>query len=161
MDKPNFYEQVVEMDEDTLAQIVGQMVRVGRFYQMESLDDGRVIATKVRDIVDEYLETQQLPEEFEDERDFAVALGCLYGHAVCVGYDWDWKIFIFEDGDATQGLASPKEYFSINPLEYIYTVLTGQNIGADGSNDNTILLLYNMLENVDEHPADMMYMLLS
>lgn len=161
MKKPCFYEQVVEMDEETLAQIVGQMVRVAQYYQLESMDDGTAIATKICDIVDEYLENQELPEEFEDERDFAVALGCLYGHAICVGYDWDWKIFVFEEGDATQGLASPQGFFSVNPLEYIFTVLTGQNFGADGRNDNTILLLYNMLENVEANPADVMYMLLA
>ena len=34
-------------------------------------------------------------------------------------------------------------------------IVSGENIGLDGENDNTIILLYNMLANVEDNPKGM------
>ena len=58
-------------------------------------------------------------------------------------------------------IVSPKENYSIQPMNYMQKILTNKNIGLDGNNDNTILLLFNMLNNIDDNPKDKKYMPLS
>ena len=38
-------------------------------------------------------------------------------------------------------------------MNYMLRILTNRNIGLDGNNDNTVLLLFNMLENIDAKPV--------
>lgn len=55
-----------------------------------------------------------------------------------------------------------KVFYMISlPMNYMQNILTNKNIGLDGNNDNTILLLFNMLNNIDDNPKDKKYMPLS
>ena len=39
-------------------------------------------------------------------------------------------------------------------MPYLLRILQGKNTGLDGKNDNTVLLLYNMLEKIDLQPEE-------
>ena len=42
----------------------------------------------------------------------------------------------------------------MQPMNYMLKILTKNNIGLNGENDNTILLLFNMLEDIDNKPTE-------
>lgn len=151
------YNYVGEMSEDVFNDIRWEAGRAVKIFNLTDLDDGRALATQVRKIVDQILETGEFPEEYEDIVDVAVALGTVFGNALCVGYGWKWMELGDSEENVVHSVVSPKGYFSNAPMIYLYRILTGNNIGLDGKNDNTVLLLYNMLENIDDRPEDMMH----
>ena len=89
--------------------------------------------------------------------DAAVAPGGMFGQALCCGYGWKWKVFGNSRDQISFGVVSPEENFCNAPMSYLLKILTGQNINRYGENDNTVLLLYNMLENIDKKPKKERY----
>lgn len=153
----SFYKYVGEMDDEIFQEIRRVAGAAVKIFNITDLNDGKAIATQVRKIVDDILESGKYPEEYDDIADVAVGLGCVFGNALCIGYGWEWKELGENEEKVTHSVVSPKGYFSNFPMVYLYRILTGNNIGLDGKNDNTVLLLYNMLENIDEKPEDKMY----
>lgn len=152
-----FYKYVGEMNDEIFGEIRREAGAAARNFHITDLHDGRKIAQQVREIVDDILETGKFPEQYEDIVDVAIGLGAVFGNALCIGYGWKWKELGESEENTIHSVVSPKGYFSNAPMLYLYRILTGKNIGLDGQNDNTVLLLYNMLENIDERPEDMMY----
>ncbi len=151
------YNYVGEMSEEVFNEIRREAGRAVKIFNLTDLDDGRALATQLRKIVDQILETGEFPEEYEDIVDVAVGLGTVFGNALCVGYDWEWMELGDSEENVVHSVVSPKGYYSNAPMIYLYRILTGNNIGLDGKNDNTVLLLYNMLENIDDKPEDKMH----
>jgi hypothetical protein len=48
-----------------------------------------------------------------------------------------------------------------NPLYFLYKILSGNNAGLDGANDNTVLLLFNMLEGIESQKLAQKYQVIS
>lgn len=153
----SFYKYVGELDEEVFQEIRRMAGEAVRIFHITDLDDGRKIAAQVRKIVDDILASGELPKQYANVVDLAVGLGTVFGNALCIGYGWEWKGFGDSKESAVYGVVSPKRYFSHAPLLYLHRILTGNNMGLDGKNDNTILLLYNMLEDIDSKPEDKMY----
>ncbi len=86
--------------------------------------------------------------------DTAIGLSCLYGEAICERYGWSWMEFGSDEESAICGVVSPERNFCLSPMPYLMQILRGGNIGPDGENDNTVLLLFNMLDGIDERPGD-------
>ena len=123
------------------------------YFNIPDTKDGLEIATRVSMAVDEILEKETLPEGYDEMKDVAVALGCVFGHALCVGYGWSWKAVGKDVDHATYCVVSPEENY-INPsMKYLYKILSGQNIGREGKNENTVLRLYQMLADADQKPS--------
>lgn len=142
-----------ELPEKTAEQIAGQTKKAMEYFKIPDSKDGLEIATRVSMAVDEILEKETLPEGYDEMLDVAVALGCVFGHALCVGYGWSWKAVGKDADHATYCVVSPEENY-INPsMKYLYKILSGQNLGREGKNENTTLRLYQMLENADEKPS--------
>lgn len=151
-----FYQFVREIDGEAFSEIKRMAGEAVQIFHIVDLEDGRAIATQIRAIVDDILETGKFPKEYEDIVDVAVGLGSVFGNALCIGYGWTWKDFGNSEEHVIHGVVSPKGFYSNAPMEYMYKILSGNNIGLDGKNDNTVLLLYNMLENIDDRPEDKM-----
>ena len=83
----------------------------------------------------------------------AVGLGCLYGDAVCKEHGWKWMAFGPDDESAAFGVVSPEGNYCLAPMSFILKIMNGENIGPDGQNDNTVLLLFNMIDGIDERPG--------
>lgn len=120
-------------------------------------EDGEVIAQAVKEAVDRILETGKYPEGCGSLSDAAVTLGVLFGQSLCIGRGWSWEMFGSSAEKAAYGVVSPERNFSNAPGSYLLRILRGKNIGLDGQNDNTVMLLYNMLEGIDGNPEEKLY----
>ncbi len=152
----SYFQFVREMDGETFSEIKRMAGEAASIFHIADLEDGRAIAAQILTIVDGILETGQFPEQYEDLADVAVGLGSLFGNALCIGYGWAWKDFGNSEEHVVHGVVSPRGFYTNAPMEYMYNILSGNNKGLDGENDNTVLLLYNMLENIDDRPGDKM-----
>jgi hypothetical protein len=115
--------------------------------------NGKEIAYEIYKIVDNILKTNSLPKPYTSLNELAIDLGVCYGYAICSYYNWTWKMLGSQnENDALVSIVSPNEYYSIHPMHYIQKILTRNNIGLYGQNDNTILLLFNMLETTYHGP---------
>ena len=148
------YAYIGELDADFQQEIMNTYQYAVRNFSIRNTSDGRAIAKQVREIVDELLSTKQVPDGYEDMEDATVALGVLFGQALCIGYGWSWKAVGENSSNFWVSVVSPKEYYFNTPLHYLNKIMSGKNIGLDGENDNTILLLYNMLADIDAKPGD-------
>ena len=155
--RESYYSYSAELPENVKNEIERSFKKAVRVFKINHSEDGEAIATQLLEIVDNILETGEFPEEYEDIVDVAVDLGVLFGQALCYGYGWTWKVFGVSKDDTVFGVVSPEENFCNAPLLYLNKILSGQNIGLDGRNDNTVLLLYNMLKDIDKRPEDMKY----
>lgn len=155
--REDYFPYVGEVPEDVRREI-GMSFRKGvQVFGISDPEDGAKMAEQIMNIVDEILETGELPEAYEDIADVAVALGVMFGQALCCGHGWKWKVFGNSPEQASFGVVSPEDNFCNAPMPYLLRILTGQNINSYGENDNTVLLLYNMLENIDKRPKKEKY----
>lgn len=156
----NFFEYIGELPQDIKSEVERMNTVTPKFFNING-KDGKEIATQINNIVDSILKTNSFPKEYSSIDDVAVALGIYYGNAICNYYKWNWKMLGSSAETSAVSIVSPKESYSIQPMNYMQKILTNKNIGLDGNNDNTILLLFNMLNNVDDNPKDKKYMPLS
>lgn len=139
------YPYIRELEEDVKKEINDTLQEAMEVFQLKNITDGKMLASKINDIVDDILITHEYPKHYDDLDDVAVALGCLYGHALELGYGWTWKAVGKNKEDAMYSVVSPNENWFNPSLKFMYTILHGKNYSLVG-NDNTCLLLYNMLE---------------
>lgn len=83
----------------------------------------------------------------------AMSLGCLYGDAICREYGWRWMAFGPNEHHAFFGVVSPERNYCLVPTAFILKILKGENVGPDGQNDNTVALLFGMLDGIDGRPG--------
>ena len=152
----NFFEYIGELPQDIKSEVERMIIETPKIFNING-KDGKEIATEINDIVDNILETHTFPKEYSNIDYVAVALGIFWGNAVCNYYNWSWKML----GDTAQtslvSIVSPEENYSIQPMNYMQRILTNKNIGLGGLNDNTVLLLFNMLKNIDDNPENEKY----
>lgn len=156
-EREDYFSYVGELPEDVRAEIEMSFQKGVQVFGISAPEDGAKMAEQIMNIVDEILETGELPEAYEDITDVAVALGVMFGQALCCGHGWKWKVFGDSPEQASFGVVSPEDNFCNTPMPYLLRILTGQNINSYGENDNTVLLLYNMLENIDKRPKKERY----
>lgn len=156
-EREDFFSYVGELPENIRAEIDGTFQKGVRVFGISDPGDGARMAEQIMNIVDNILETNTIPDAYGDIADVAVALGVMFGQALCCGYGWKWKVFGHSREQASFGVVSPEENFCNAPMPYLLKILTGQNINRYGENDNTVLLLYNMLENIDRKPKKERY----
>ena len=155
--KKSFFPYVGEIGSDVMEEIRRTVARAQGILGLSDGTGGRETAAAINEMVDRILENGVLPEGFADLEDAAVCLGVLVGHALCVGQQWKWKALGENAGNASFCVVSPGDYFSNAPMPYLLRILFGNNRNVDGTNDNTVLLLYNMLENIDRKPEKQKY----
>lgn len=149
-EEESYFPYIDNVSEDVNKQILEAAQSAIRVFNIPQTQNGRELATSINKVVDEILRTGEFPREYyyNDISLVAVELGCLYGYALMMGYDWQWR---------TVGKSPEEIMFSfavvskddnwVNPCGiYLNKILTGKNYGIDGKNDNTVLLLYNMIE---------------
>ena len=146
----SYFPYVDEVSEDMHRQILEAAQSAVSVFKIPETKDGRELARSINNVVDKILRTGEYPKEYynNDITLAAVELGCLYGFALCMGYGWKWKA-VGQSPDKltfTFGVGSEDDKWYNPCAVYVNKILTGQNHGIDGRNDNTILLLYNMIE---------------
>jgi hypothetical protein len=149
---------VTSTSEETLAALAEEAKKAMTLVGAADSDTSTEIVTKIRVFVDDLL-TKGCSGDEVSER--AISLGALWGEAVIKEYGWEYKDIDFGDGETQFYLVSPEEYFCCNPLYFINKILSGNNRGLDGNNDNTVLLLFNMMKDIDAQRPDMKYRVIS
>lgn len=124
---------------------------VNQYFHVEQ-QGGKKVAEQLNDAVDTLLGGTSYPSDYSDIKDVAIALGARYGCAFERVRNWKWMLVGNSAEDAEVCIVSPDENYCIFPFSYMLKILQGKNIGPDGNNDNTVLLLWNMTENIDEKP---------
>lgn len=155
--REDYFPYVGELPEDVRAEIERTFQKGVEVFGISDHEDGKKMAEQIMNIVDGILETDKIPDAYGDIADVAVALGVLFGQALCCGYGWKWQVFGNSPDQASFGVVSPEGNFCNAPMSYLLRILTKQNINRFGENDNTVLLLYNMLENIDKRPKKEKY----
>ncbi|WP_036154010.1 hypothetical protein [Maribacter forsetii] len=110
----------------------------------------------------EYVDKLLLKEHSEEDlREYALKLGALWGKMVVEEYNWKWKYIDF--GNDVEGIyiVSPKNYYCCPPLFFLTKILLNENEGFDGSNDNTVMLLFNMMNGIENKKPKKNYQILT
>ncbi len=160
-EKESFFRYVGELDSEVKAEIEQTSKEAIGIFKISNPENGQETAKEIYNIVENILSTGTFPSEYESIDDVAVALGVLFGQALCTGYGWSWQEFGDSKEEATFGVVSPQKNFCNAPMNFLFRILSGENIGLDGQNDNTVLLLYNMLADIDKKPESTKYFPLS
>lgn len=113
------------------------------------------IVERIKEYVDKLLVNEDLSEE--ELREYALKLGTLWGEMVIKEYNWKWQYLDFGDGAEGLYIVSPKNYYCCPPLFFLTKILIKTNVGFDGNNDNTVALLFNMIEEIKDKEPKMTY----
>lgn len=136
------FKRVENIPQDLVDAIIEETAVAREFLAIKN-DEPTEIVTKIKAYVDTHFGSEILQEQ-------AIQLGCLWAEAVIKKYGWSWK-YLGEDDNMGVYIVSPNEYYSCPPLFFLTNIINGENIGLDGKNDNTILLLFNMFEGVERN----------
>ena len=118
-----------------------------------------------KQVVNEIMEyaNKLLSQNIDDKelKERALQLGALWGSMVVKEYGWRWQYLDF--GNDVDGIyvVSPNSLYCCPPLNFVNKILKGNNTGLDGKNDNTVLLLFNMLNNIEADVPSENYQVLS
>lgn len=155
-----YYSIAIDFDDFYYSKIAKFIEKGRSIFGFSEHSTGKALAEQVYQITEEILAKVFVPENIKDTEELANILGALLEHAVCTGYGWHWKrlgepeeredFTGFWTGLDHEMVVSPDEMFSFCPCCLLLRILSGNHIGLSGENDNTVLLLYNMLENIGE-----------
>lgn len=154
-----YYSIAIDFD-DFYHREIAQFIEKGRaVFGIPAQAAGKALAERVYQITEVILAEGVVSKGIKNANELENILGALLGHAICTGYGWHWKrlgepeerkdFTGFWTGLDHEMVVPPDEMLSFCPHCLIARILSGSNIGLGGENDNTVLLLYNMLENVD------------
>lgn len=110
---------------------------------------------KIVEAIYDYINIKEEAEGFssmdtQEKDDISFAFGCLWGSAVIEQYGWRWTLLGDDEKSAIVCIVSPDERYCTCPTYLMKKIIGGNNIGPDGQNDNTTLLLFNIYENTEQ-----------
>lgn len=159
-DNNSVFSYAVPLSADMRAEVERVVDGASRYFGIEQREP-EAIVTQLNKIVGALLGGKPYPSAYSHVKNAAIALGAQYGLAYEQARGWKWMLVGNSEEDAEVCMVSPKENYCIFPLSYMLKMLEGRNTGADGKNDNTVLLLWNMTENIDDQPKDKKFIPLS
>jgi hypothetical protein len=145
------------LDEEDEAAVREGAQRCAGHIKAHTEDPGRV-AEQIYGVIERLLAT-----EGGDEEELLAAaemLACLWGEAVENKYGWKWADVAY--GGNEEGLiclVSPKGYYACCPFRVMYRALILEADKGD-ARENTSLLLFNMLDGIEDRKPQRMYQLL-
>lgn len=139
-----WYPYVGELKADIQQEIQDMTNKAIEVFAITETENGDKLAERIFQIVQELLMSGDCPKGFANMTEAAIALGCLYGHAYVIGHGWSWKAVGDGPEKAMFVVVSPEEDYCIPVLSYINRFLSHPD--PTGETDNTVLLLYNMME---------------
>lgn len=158
MEDLGIFSEKVLIDKDTEGAINNEIANAYKLVNIDRSLSPRETVRSIREYVDVILDEGSLLDKNDSElRDLSVTLGALWGDRVCKEYGWSW-LGLKEDFDEYPAfyVISPNNRYCIPAFGFIYNIINKKNEGLDGNNDNTILLLFNMLDGIEtrdtEHP---------
>ena len=109
-------------------------------------------SSEIVNLIYVYVEKLLLSEKSADEiSSISILLAAAWGFAVCREYGWEWRYLEVKGKFArSYYILSPDHWYCCSPFYFLNKILEGKNPGFDGKNDNTILLLFNMIKTLGE-----------
>ena len=153
-----YYSLVTEYDE-ILHKWKNERISKGReLFEIADGLHGKELAEALYRTTEEILQSGLIPVGFKSKIEVYEVLGSMLGEAICEEYGWSWVDFGepvptengFLEDCPLRSVVSPDKMYSFTPSLLIFGILEQQNIGFDEKNDNTLLLLFNMIPTVDE-----------
>ena len=143
--------EVEEIDDDINAAILEEQGKALAILKMSIEDEPSKIVGSIKQYIDSIFEDQSILNYNKQElKDIAITLGSAWGMAVCDAHNWKWQALRREDEEyPAYFVVSPSHKFCCPPFGFILNILEGENFGLDNRNDNTVMLLFNMIETVD------------
>lgn len=116
--------------------------------KLEETCEKEEIVKQINSYVDGLLAKGYADSSDSEERSLlAYKLGALWGDAVKERYQWQWSYMKDDQGNGDYYLVSGDKKFCCPVFIYFFRILSGDNVTQfSGKNDNTVLLLYHMLE---------------
>lgn len=152
--KKCWFDYVGEMSESMLKTVTLNIERYAESFEIRDFVNGEAIIKKIYQVVEQVLQSNTLPQGYENTQQLAEGLGVLYGHALCVGRKWKWRRLGDDARNATICVVSPKENFSLEPVKYILHILDSE---TSYTYSNTVINLYDKLEKIDRKPRKQKY----
>jgi len=150
--------KVTEVNEELTAALQEKQEEAIELLQVSETETPKEVVKKIREYADKLLkEVTNEDELFE----YALQLGSLWGSMVVKQYNWTWKHLDF--GKDGQGIyvVSPNAYYCCPPLYFLNKIMQSNNAGLDGKNDNTIMLLFNMIDGIENDKPAHKYQVIS
>ncbi|MEW7280371.1 hypothetical protein ABW636_17405 [Aquimarina sp. 2201CG1-2-11] len=150
--------KVTELEIDLIEAIDAKEKECLELLAISENETPKEVVKIMRKYVDKLLSKSHTEENL---REFAIKLGALWGKMVVKQYDWKWKYIDF--GNDIEGiyLVSPKKFYCCPPLYFLTKILLKENRGFDGNNDNTIMLLFNMIDGIEIKKPKSNYQIIS
>lgn len=116
--------------------------------KLEGTEDKEAIVGEINSYVDRLLSGGYAEHMDSEARSrLAYQLGAIWGDAVESRYHWRWSYLKDDQGNGDYYLVSEDKKFCCPVFIYFFRILSGDNVTQfSGKNDNTVLLLYHMLE---------------
>lgn len=149
------------MPHETVQEIIAEAKAANEAFRFVNRRDTNSVIEQIYQKVNGYLGGKPFPKAYETVRDAAIALGSRFAYAYVLERNWDWMMVGDSEETAQIAVVSPKHNYCIFPFSYMLKILEGKNVGPDGNNDNTVLLLWNMTEKIDDQPRDKTFVPLS
>jgi hypothetical protein len=140
---------VNELDDETMEILIEEEQKAIKLLNIMENETPKQIVEKIKKMVDEIIVKNCSGDELDE---YSFELGIIFGKMIEKEYNWNWKnIDYFGDGDIQLYIVSPKEYYLGNPLNFVYKILTENNI------ENNILELFNILNGIEKQEPEKKY----
>ena len=153
------FRYIDKIPQELMDEIQEELEKAWELASISVIDTPAQAVRKIHDYVELYL------QEDEQDRnkilDTAITLACAWADAVIKEHGWHWMYLGDTLENADVYLVSPKENYCCPPLYFVNKIMQGKNIGLDGYNDNTIILLFNMLKDLDDKTPEQQYTVVS
>jgi len=152
-DQPN----VEYLDKELIDAIKEKQQEDMAFLKIENGTQPKKVVDKIRNAVDDLLSENHSKEILQE---YALQLGVVWGCMVAERYGWSWQYLDFGENNKGIFLVSPQSFYCCPPLYFMDKVLLGNNKGLDGANDNTVLLLFNMIDGIENQKPPQKYQII-
>lgn len=153
----SFYKYVGELEDNVAELIRNTHNEALELFAIKDSQDNESVAGQVMMHVGNIISSGTFPSQYGNVEDAAVALGVLFGQALCNHYGWKWMSLGQKKDTASVFVVSPENYFSHPPMYYIQRIINGKNLGEDGKNQNNIVENFKRFSDVDSLPNEKMY----
>ncbi len=144
MEKQNV--KVTELEKDLVNALKAEQEKCIKLLKISENDTPQEIVKKIRVYVDNLLSENHTEENL---REYAITLGSMWGEMIVNKYGWKWKYLDFGEDIKGIYIVSQNNFYCTPPLFVLTNILLGDNYGLDGNNDNTVLLTFNMLDDIE------------
>lgn len=119
--------------------------------------------SEIANLIYSHVDKLLLAEKSEEEiSSISILLAVAWGFAVCSEYNWEWRYLEIEGKiERSYYILSPDHWYCCPPFYFFTKILDGKNIGLDGKNDNTALLLFNMIKTLGKKTPKEKYTVIS